>query len=129
LKDVTKSFVENLEGGYLSQGNLSLLAKIPKRKWNGPFSGKVVFQMLSDIDALKETTNLSELQIQDMKKFSKNLRSNYGGFASEIINLINCDRNIKDIILYLCLVEWQIPPIQGLIGFLEILKSKGLIDY
>lgn len=83
---------------------------------------------MSDLDSLKDEIKLSENQIKDIKKLSQSMMTNYGGLMFDTINLINDERSILEIVLYLSLVEWKIIDIKIVGSFIELMRKLEVIS-
>ena len=84
---------------------------------------------MSDLDSLKDEIKLSENQIMDIKKLSQSMMTNYGGLMFDIINLIDDERSVLEIALYLSLVEWKIVDIKIVGSFIELMRKLEVISF
>ncbi len=113
----------------ISKTTQQLLGKIPKRLWKGPFNASMIYRSMSDLDSLKDEIKLSENQIMDIKKLSQGMMTNYGGLMFDTINLINNERSVLEIALYLSIVEWKTIDIKIIGSFIELMRKLEFICY
>ncbi len=84
---------------------------------------------MGDLDSLKDEIKLSENQFMDLKKLSQSMMTNYGGLMFDTINLIDDERSVLEISLYLGLVEWKIIDIKIVGSFIELLRKLEVISF
>jgi hypothetical protein len=65
----------------------------------------------------------------DIKELSQNMMANYGGLMFDTINLINDERSVLEIVLYLSLVEWKIIDIKIVGSFIELMRKLEVISF
>ena len=123
------TLTRELASGIISKTTQQLLDKIPKRLWKGPFNASIIYKSMSNLDSLKDEIKLSENQIMDIKELSQNMMANYGGLMFDTINLIDDERSVLEIALYLSLVEWKFIDIKIVGSFIELLKKLEVISF
>jgi hypothetical protein len=128
FKDLAYSLIVSSEDPLLDEEILLMLSKTPERKWEGPFNLSTIYRAMNDLDSLQKTTELTEETIAEVKQLSVTLMENYGGFAFEIINLINGSRSLKEILLNLALTNWRLIEPKKLNSFINVLVGLKLIE-
>jgi len=129
LENSFNALVKDLTEEIKDENTKQLIDKIPKRMWEGPFSGKKVYKAMSDLDQLAEEQNFSEEQLTKIKRLSQIMSSDYGGMMLDTINLINNQNNILEITSNLSLVDWKIIDLGVIDSFMKLLKNLEIINY
>ncbi|MHA1515678.1 MAG: M28 family peptidase [Candidatus Heimdallarchaeaceae archaeon] len=123
------TLTRELAGVIISKTTQQLLDKIPKRLWKGPFNANIIYKSMSNLDSLKDELKLSENQIMNIKELSQSMMANYGGLMFDTINLIDDERSVLEIALYLSLVEWKIIDIKIVGSFIELMEKLEVISF